>query len=389
VNVYPPCSQGLDTIFFFQVNWGFFNSHAYSLLENLKQTIIKSLMNLNVKILKRFFEGKYSRNDYYTIRSYFTDIKKRQELKEDLQDHWFEFNDESLPEGNIDHVLQKIHNQIVLETIPDRRRKFITRFQRIAAILIVPLLLSFFAVLYFQPPNIGSELAIAEIQCPLGVRTKFVLPDGTTGFLNSGSTLEYPVVFNKHREVILKGEAYFDVKPDKERPFTVVTPYLATKVLGTEFNMIAYENENREEIILKEGSVEVYSRRGEKLETLKSDQKLDLCIETHQYKTIDVEASQYVSWTEGKLVFRNEGMQQVADRLGRWYNVEFEIQDLELMQYSFRATFIDEPMEEVLKLLALTAPISYEEQIREITEENVYKKRKVILSIDKKRLDAF
>lgn len=346
-------------------------------------------MDVNPEILRRFFKGKYSRKDYLTIKAVFEKAENETELKNLLQNHWLDFNNQILPEGNIDYVLDKIHHQIRLEDKRVGNNRFVIVFQRIAAILIVPLLLAFFALLYFQPKTSTSEIARAEIQCPLGVRTKFVLPDGTTGFLNSGSTLEYPVIFTKDRNVTLKGEAYFDVTHDKKHPFTVFTPNLSTRVLGTQFNVIAYDNENIEEIILKEGKVEVYSSHGKQLEILQPNQKLVLNTKTRQYEKNRVEADQYVSWTEGKLVFRNEKMQQVADRLGRWYNVEIEIEDPELLKYAFRATFIDEPLEEVLKLLAMTAPLKYEEQMRGLTNDNVYKKRKVIVSLDKNRQDAF
>jgi len=160
-------------------------------------------------------------------------------------------------------------------------------------------------------------------------------------------------------------------------------------VLGTQFNVIAYENEASEEIILKEGEVEVYSSQGKKLGTLESDQKLDFHTNTHRYGISQVESIQFVSWTEGMLIFRNESMEEVAKRLGRWYNVDIEIQDTELLDYSFRATFIDEPLEEVLKLLAITAPLSYEEKLRETSDQNIYKKRKVILRLDIERLNSF
>lgn len=346
-------------------------------------------MDFNSEILQRFFNGKYSRKDFLTIKSIFENPEKETEIKNLLQNHWFEVNNEPLPEGNINHVLDKIHHQIRQENTRVKNNRFITAFQRIAAILIIPLVLTFMAVFYFQSKSPTPEIAYAEIQCPLGVRTKFVLPDGTKGFLNSGSTLEYPVIFTSGRNVSLTGEAFFDVTHDKDHPFTVNTPNMVTKVLGTQFNVIAYGNENSEEIILKKGKVEVYSKRGEKLETLQPNQKLVLNTQTRQYNKNKVEADQYVSWTEGKLVFRNESMQQVASRLGRWYNVEIEIKDRELLKYAFRATFIDEPLDEVLKLLALTAPLSYKEQIRETTINDTYKKRKVIVSIDRKRLDAF
>jgi ferric-dicitrate binding protein FerR (iron transport regulator) len=346
-------------------------------------------MAFNPDILKRYFNGKYSRKDYLAIKSILEKPEEKEKLRNLLQNHWSDFNTEPLPKGNVDHILRKIHKQIDREENRIKGNRFIAVFQKIAAILIIPLILSFMAVFYFQSKTVSAETARAEIQCPLGVRTKFILPDGTTGFLNSGSTLEYPVLFSGDRNVKLNGEAFFDVYHDEEHPFIVETPNLSTKVLGTQFNVLAYETEKSEEIILKEGSIEVYSKQGKRLVGLVPDQKLSLNTENRQFKTNQVEAEQYVSWTEGKLVFRNESMQLVADRLGRWYNVEIEIADEDLLKYAFRATFIDEPLEEVLKLLARTAPIKYKEIKRETSNDNTYKKRKFIVSLDRMRLNAF
>jgi transmembrane sensor len=339
--------------------------------------------------IKRFFGGKYSRADYMVTRSLFTDIARREELLKYMENQWLDLDKEPLPEGNIDHLLDKIHHRIRLEAGPTRRHSFTRVFQRVAAILIIPLLLGSLALYYSQSNNNQAGEAMAEIQCPLGVRTKFLLPDGTTGFLNSGSTLEYQVNFSSERDVTLQGEAYFDVAPDKERPFTVHTPHLVTRVLGTRFIVIAYGDESCEEIILREGKVEISSSHGKKLATLGPDQKLGYNTINGIFKSSQVEASQFISWTEGKLVFRNESMQEVARRLGRWYNADIEIQDKELLDYAMWATFIDEPLEEVLKLMTYTAPMSYEELIRETTHDTVYKKRKVILRFDKERQAAF
>lgn len=346
-------------------------------------------MGLNKKILQRFFEGKYSRKDYQSIKSSFEKPEKEAEIKDLLQNHWVNFSDETLPEGNMNDVLDGIQHQIWEKQIPERKSSIIAGFQKIAAILIVPLILTFLTFFYFQSKTTTAEIAFAEIECPMGGRINFVLPDGTTGFLNSGSTLKYPVIFTKERNVALNGEAFFDVMHDEKHPFTVSTSHLTTEVLGTQFNISAYESDQNEEIILKEGKVAVYTEKGEKLETLLPNQKLVLNTKTMQYDKNEVESDQYISWTEGKLVFRNENMQQVANRIGRWYNVEIEIKDPKLLSYAFRATFNDEPLEELLKLLALTAPIKYEVQLREKINGNLYKKKKVIVSLDEKRQDAF
>jgi len=341
------------------------------------------------RVLERIVDGKYSRSDFFAMKSIGKDKDSSGELKKQLSNHWFNIVEEDLPDVDLNHVLEGIHHQIEHERKPLRNSRFITIFQRVAAILIVPLLLGYFALFYFHGRQSPAETAMAEIQCPPGVRTHFVLPDGSSGFLNSGSTLEYPIPFGDQRMVRLRGEGYFDISPDEERPFIVESPHLYTRVLGTQFNITAYEDENREEIILKEGSVEILSPSGKRLASLKPNQKLDVDISTGQLNTSDVRAEQYMLWTEGKLVFRNESMEQVTKRLGRWFNVEIEIRDSELLDYALWATFTNEPLEEVMKLLSLTAPIRFKEQERGKTTGNVYLPRKVIFCLDKSRAEAF
>lgn len=341
-------------------------------------------------ILKKYTEGKITLEEDIELSEQLADKKNRDTEQLLFKDWKSQLGSEPVSYLNLPAILDRVHHRIrIIEDRKTVKLNWWKTFQRAAAIMIMPLMIAFAAYYIIQTNESGSYNSYAEIQCPLGVRTKFQLPDGTTGFLNSGSTLRYPLVFAKQRNVKLIGEAYFDVVSDKKHPFTVKTPLLTTKVLGTQFNIIAYANENTEEIILQEGEVEVYSESGRKLEVLQPDQNLVLNTETKRYYKSQVEANQYVSWTEGKLIFRNESMQQVAKRLGRWYNVEIEIKDSELISYAFRATFVDESLEEVLKVLARTAPIKYNEQPREISNAGTYEKRKVIISIDKKRLDAF
>ena len=350
-------------------------------------------MHLNPKILNRFFKGNYSHKDYLEVKSAFSDLDKRAVLKKYLERHWDEFSDKDIPGDNIEQLLHKIHHKIRLEEANDRSYNFMAIFQKVAAILIIPLLLSFFAVIYIDSNKEVADveeqsIGFAEIQCPLGVRTKFELPDGTTGFLNSGSRLKYPVKFINGRNVSVSGEAYFDVFHDEKNPFVVETQSLKVKVLGTEFNVIAYDDEQDEEVILNRGKIEVSTQEGQKLDILHPNQKLVLDTRNETFKTSKVEASQYIGWTEGKLIFRNENILQVAERLGRWYNVDIEVKDKELYEYAFRATFIDESLEEVLKLMALTAPFTYEEPPRGITN-NTFQKRKILVKLDKERLKAF
>lgn len=345
-------------------------------------------MDINPKILHRFFSGHYSRKDYIEVKTLFTDYNKKPELRNHLQKHWNEFVQQGIQEKNVDHLLDKIHYKINLEEGRKRNYGFVVIFQKMAAILIIPLLLSFLAVLYFHIDIKRFDNQVyAEIQCPLGARIKFELPDGTTGFLNSGSKLKYAVGFVNGRKVDVSGEAYFNVIHDGN-PFEVQTSLLNVKVLGTEFNVIAYDDELQQEVILNRGEVEIYNKSGAELGTLQPNQKLVIDTENGVSNIKYVEASQYTGWTGGKLIFRNESMVQVAKRLGRWYNADFKIVDPELYKYNFRATFVDESLDEVLKLMALTAPFKFEEQPRQMSNYT-YQKRLFKIKLDKDKLKAF
>ncbi len=346
-------------------------------------------MDINPEILHRYFKGTYSRKDYQNIKAFFENKTYHPKLKKHLEEHWATYFNEPPETNNIDHLLNSLHTQIQSDKKTTAKAKFVIVFQRVAAILIIPLLLAFLAIAYMQLNKRGPEPAYAEIQCPLGVRTKFELPDGSTGFLNSGSKLKFPVVFSGDRNVSVTGEAFFKIIHDKSHPFIVHTNNLQVKVLGTQFNLTAYEEDTKEEVILKSGKVAVMSPEGKMYGTLIPNQSLTFDKTNKTIQKRNVEALQYMGWTEGKLIFRYENMKRVAQRLGRWYNAEIVIEDPEVLDYALRATFIDEPLDEVLKLLTLTAPITFKEEPREITNDNTYKRRKVILKLDKKRQAAF
>jgi len=287
-------------------------------------------------------------------------------------------------------LLDKVHHRIRLnEDAMVIRPNWLTVFQQIAAILIIPLLLSFIGYFYFQSSKQNQTNSFAEIQCPLGVRTKFHLPDGSTGYLNSGSTLKYQISFANERKVMLIGEAFFDVVHNEKLPFHVNTKNLDVKVLGTTFNVIANEDEFTEEVILQTGKVDVSSQTGKQLTTLKPNEKITLNTDKLTFVKNEVEASQYTSWKEGKLVFRNENMQQVARRLSRWYNAEVVVDDPKLDNYTFHATFVDEPLDEVLKLLTITTPLSFQEEQRTSNVNGIYDKRKIVLRINQSKVNQF
>ncbi len=341
-------------------------------------------------LIKRYSEGKLNLKEQIDLSEQLTDPENHL-AEEVLNNDWnSQLDSKIISDKDFNPILDRVHHHIRLhEGDKPIRIIWLQGFQRVAAILIIPLMLSFLAYFYFQSkPSVGP-ISYAEIQCPMGVRTKFQLPDGSTGYLNSGSRLKYPVSFATERKVQLVGEAFFDVIHNEKLPFHVNTKNLDIKVLGTTFNVIANEDEQTEEIVLQTGKVDVSSKSGDQMAVLKPNEQLTLDIEKQTVNKNDVEASQYTSWKEGKLVFRNENMQQVARRLSRWYNAEVIIDDRMLDTYTFHATFADEPLDEVLKLLSMTTPLSFEEEKRESNQQGVFQKRKIVLRINQSKINHF
>lgn len=342
------------------------------------------------QLIQKYSVGKLTLKEKIVLSGQLADPQNRV-AEEILYSEW-KLQQESnfIADQDLNPILHKIHHRIRLnETNKVIHHTFTQHFQRIAAILIFPLLFSFMVYYFFQHKPTATITSFAQIECPIGVRTKFQLPDGSTGYLNSGSRLKYAVQFIGERKVELTGEAFFEVVHNPEIPFHVNTHNLDIKVLGTTFNVIAYEDEANEEIVLQSGSVDVSSRVGKQLAFLSPNEQLTLDIEKRTFTKIGVEASQYTSWKEGKLVFRNENMQQVARRLSRWYNADVLIDDHMLDDYTFHATFMDEPLDEVLKLLSMTSPLSYQEEKRSSDKEGVFQKRKIIIQINQSKINQF
>jgi ferric-dicitrate binding protein FerR (iron transport regulator) len=209
----------------------------------------------------------------------------------------------------------------------------------------------------------------------MGSRVTFSLPDGTTGFLNSGSTLTYTIPFANNRKLELQGEAWFDVAHDEQHPLEIGAGTSAVRVLGTSFNLNAYPNDNFIEVVLAEGKVAFNATPNTPFVELDPEERLVYNGESiHIEKT---EPEKFKGWTEGKLIFRGDNMKTVAYRLERWYNIEVEIADQALNEYVFRATFEDDNLPEVLRLLSMTSPMSYRISPRKALPDGSWQKEKV------------
>ena len=257
--------------------------------------------------------------------------------------------------------------------------------QRAAAILLLPLLVySGYLTIQNQTINNSQEQVMMQtVSSRQGMVTQFALADGTKVWLNSGSKLEFPTRFTgSKREVILKGEAFFEVTKNEKQPFKVNANELKVEVLGTSFNVVSFDDDTQSEVVLVTGKVALSSENGKivnEFGTILPGQRAIYEKEQKKIVTEEVNVEKYIAWRDGNLIFRDDSMEDVVKRLSRWFNVEITINDPEIKNYIYKATFRNENLVQVLNLLKLSAPIDYRITDRKALTNGDFTKQKVYL----------
>ncbi len=335
-------------------------------------------MNPKLELLKRFFKNRYSRREYLELKKML--LERDPELESLMQQHWNEFS----PGAGQTKDLTKVFSTIYLE--PDKKstgfnsRKLLRGWSRVAAVLLLPLLL-ISAFLYLKVQEYYSQKDVyVEITSPAGSRTSMNLPDGSKVWMNGNSSISYPVSFNQHRQVKLKGEAFFRVSSDRKHPFLVQAGDLTIKATGTEFNVQAYPDEAGMSVILKEGNVSVLDAKQSVLQEMKADHRYHFDRHTSGSEYTQIKAQHYTDWINGRLVFENATMREVIKRMEHWYGVQIEVRDSTLLDLHFKATFINESIDEALKLLQATATFRYRFSSREIRADGSHAEAKIIIN---------
>lgn len=219
--------------------------------------------------------------------------------------------------------------------------------------------------------NNAEKLLKNQVIIPYGNRSKITLSDNTVVWLNAGSRLIFPSEFSgKMREVLLFGEAFFDVSENKEMPFIVKTSSLEVKVLGTEFNVSAYPEDNTVQTVLKEGSVSIRRNNSGFFESdiiLKPNQMAVFNKNTLDSKIYDVDAAYYTIWVNGLLSFDDQDFNRIIKKIERYYNIQIRYTDpLVGLQKISGKLDLNKNLEEVFEYLAKVSST----EIRKIDNAN-------------------
>ena len=303
-------------------------------------------------LFNKYIQGNCTHKEYKQVLEFILKKENDSYINGLLLKNWKDILKKDTTISPNQNVLDSIHHQIALqETYSSKKTIKIYRvLLTAAAVLLIGLVIG--SVFYVQSQI--PEVITQNITTPYGGKTQFKLPDGSAIWLNSGTSFNYPDRFKDERIVELEGEAYFEVK-EKEEPFIVKTSFGEVEVLGTSFNVKAYKEEAFV-TTLESGSVSYTNPSGKKA-ILSPGSQVVCTSKTFFTQKVDTEI--FTSWKEGKLIFRNEPLQNMITRLERWYNVDIVLEDERIKNLKYNGTIEMESFSEVLELIKVTTPINY------------------------------
>ena len=335
--------------------------------------------------LVNYLSGRFSKTDATILNEWLENNSENKVLFDQFVDIWQASSHKKI---NKQTHINEAWNELNSRILKAKAKRIISwqEIGRIAAIFIVALFLGGLGY-HFLSKNavLNSEQQYVEYVSPLGSRSFVQLSDGSKVWLNSGSTLKYQSSYGtNNRDLLLTGEAFFEVEKNKNLPFVVKTSEINITALGTKFNVKAYSEEKTIETTLIEGSVTlesrsasfkqniilkpnekaVFTKKSQSLERIKSQQNIKQEETSAKSKPKleimeSVEPEPIISWKNKRWVISNEKLGDLAVKLERRYDVNFIFDNDLLKDYSFGGILEDESLEQIMKAIQFSSPIKY------------------------------
>lgn len=321
----------------------------------------------HIELLDRFMRGMTSPEEEKELLEWFRCPHSRDEIVEHYRHFWAKASGQELSaetQGRMFHqiktrmkALEEAGGKAEERTLP--RKKNAPRWLSYAA-----------AVLLCVGLGTGSNLLMRHISRPApkdyivsadkGQRASLTLPDGTKVWLNSHSKLSYNTEYGTEERIVnLSGEAYFEVAKDKEHRFVVKTGEMEVEALGTTFNVKAYNEDSDFVATLFEGSIRAGTMDSSIVLTPNQHVSLD-----RRNKSLTVGLSENASyakmWRNNELAFESEKLENIAVFLNRMYNVQVVFKSEKIKRYRFSGVIKNNSLDNVIEIISLTAPITYE-----------------------------
>jgi transmembrane sensor len=352
---------------------------------NSKEQLMNPSHEIIYDLIARSFTSELNEDEALVLDQWKAENSRNLLEYQDLSEIWDVSGRMSLPPSSeLENHLQTTRKKA---GIPAAKSILLKVILQAAAVLLLALILNGLFQYFGKSPAIlpKEEMVFQNVRAAFGTQSHVKLPDGTMVSLNSGSTLTFPVSFinQQYRVVQLSGEGHFEVVKNSLQPFIVKTKKLEVVVVGTIFNVESYANNPNVTVALEEGSVRLL-RETENGDLEMGTMKLnDVAVFKQDGDKVSISSDndlyKYIAWKDGKIVFSNDPVQTVIQKLSNWYNVDIVLADKKLEKYRFTGTFIDEPLEQILSILNLTSKMNYTIIPAIKLADNSYSKRKIIL----------
>lgn len=315
-----------------------------------------------IGLLQDFLSGKISDSQLRELFYWLNSEKGNLEYEKLFNEGWIKDND-TLESIDSVKLFSKIEAKIG-EKQRSKKRHYLIGLRNAAAIFILGLILPVIYYTTFISSKEKQQLVYYKESLSNEKVKKVMLSDGTAVWLMSGSTINYPSSFNgdKTRNVEVNGEAFFEVAKDTKHPFIVDLGKVGLRVVGTSFYVMNYSDENRIEVVLKTGKVALYEGEydpGKEFVYMEPGQLAAYTRGKTGFSISPTYADKYTSWTNGKLIFNDDPLDEVLKRLGRWYNVTIEIKDTTVSRFPFTTTIENENLDQIIELLQYATPFKY------------------------------
>ena len=305
-------------------------------------------------IVYRYFRGQLDDREYELLTSYLQDNDNREYFGVARKEWEKQPELDELGKRTLNRLQYKLSRDITQIPVHRNTRNLWIRVASVAAILIAGLLLGSITTYIISSGKKTSEQLV--FVTPRGEKSTVKLPDGSEVWLNANSRLVYNSFSTSLRKVELKGEAFFKVAHNKNAPFVVKTNECEIKVLGTTFNVMAYDEFGRKEITLVEGKVDVVS--GNENQVLKPGQSLIL--KNHRMKITEVNTAQASAWVDNKFNFKDVPLSELVKRLEDWYDVDITLDNHSGREVNYTGTFKnEETIWQVLDAIKVYTSIEY------------------------------
>lgn len=312
--------------------------------------------NVIEEILTRFFEGKTSASENEQIEAWLKEDEEHLRIAKQLNSLYLAVDTQNIEKKtNSIKALDKVKGKMRGKQLPWWEWAL-----RVAAVLMLPLLAITLSQ-YFKGE--AAKVVMLEARTNPGMTTSIVLPDSTVVCLNSESSLRYPSSFEgcNRRNVELKGEAFFKVTKNPDKHFIVRTSHNSQiEVLGTTFNVEAYENMPEVSTTLLKGKVDFYYRDKSiyKKVQLKPGQKVVYDSQNNLARLYETSGETESSWKDGKIILDNTSLKDVLHILSKRYNVAFKLTK-DYPKDSFTGTFTNQRLELILAYFKLSSNIRW------------------------------